>query len=179
MSKLSLDKTKSIYLFTLFFSVFTINNAAAQKTQRQYEDSIINRYADRSAKGFNKAMPYYIIVGKDALPSSTHIIRQLDENSAIIAINTPAAFDSIKTQLRIAPASNKWKLSPALEKGLGKKTAQQKFIITGTTIDALLPFLQKGQKELTILSTNKPSHSVIIRTSAAYIAETLINLNEV
>src|SRR5687767_13011177 len=147
MLKLSRDNTTTPYLLTLLFSLFTLQQASAQKTQRQYEDSILNRYADRTAKGFNKTTPYYIIVGKDALPSSTHIIRQLDENSAIIAINTPAAFDSIKTQLRIAPASNKWKLSPALEKGLGKKTAQQKFIITGTTIDALLPFLQKGQKE--------------------------------
>ena len=111
MPKLNRDNTKSychIYFFLL--SLFVIGQGYAQKTQRQvYKDSILSRYVDATAKGYNKAMSYYIGIGSGKLPPSVRIIRSLDEEIAIIEINTEAAYHSLNSQLRIAPAGNSWK----------------------------------------------------------------------
>jgi len=72
------------------------------------------------------------------------------------------------------------KLAPAAKNAVTRlKSDKQLFIISGTNIDSLLAAVEKFKSEVTLIGTNRPSRSLLIKTTAKFINEKLLPLKEV
>jgi hypothetical protein len=154
-------------------------HVVAQKNEF-YEDSVFKKNADTTIHRYRDTKPYHISVWKGAIPRSIKIIRKLDDRTVIIEVSTQTAFDSLSREIRIAAATDNWKLSPAAGREIKKNNeAAQKFILTGLDTDALLASLENKSKELSVLFVHRPSHSVIIQCKTKYMRDYLLPLKEV
>lgn len=181
MHKFLFYHNKNPFGYIFFFFVFSLQQAMAQKKEILYEDNVFTKYADANINAYSNTKPYYISVWKGALSPSVKIIRRLEDRIAIIEVSSKTAFDSlIRMQIKLAVASDIWKLSPSLEKLFEKnKDAEKKYILTGLNIDTMLGVLQNKSKELTILFVNRPSHSVIVKCKTKYMGDHLLRFKEV
>jgi len=181
MSKYLFYRKKNIFRYILFLCLFFIHELVfAQKNERFYEDSEFKKNADTAIHLYSDTKPYYISVWKAAIPQSIKIIRKLDDRIAIIEVSTQIAFDSLSRQIRMAAATDNWKLSPTAVREIKKDNeVVQKFILTGPDTDALLTALESKPKELSILFVHRPSHSVIIQCKTKCIRDYLLPLKEV
>ncbi len=143
-------------------------------------DSLFKKNTDTTIRPFTNTKPYYIISWKDSLPKKIKLIRPLDEKTAIVAINDEAIYHSLKKQIQIAPATNHWKFSPTTKKQTNQnKSDQQTYILTAVSIDSLLNVLQQLTDHTTILSVDKLSNTVLVRTTAQVVTEQLLSLKEI
>lgn len=150
----------------------------AQKNTTAYRDSLFTKYADNIVQHYAGNDRYYICAS-EKMPSSIKIIRQLDEGLAIIEVNSKEVFDELQRHSKIAAATNDWKFSPTAANASGRNTSSlQSFILTGLDIESLLETIKK-LPAVNILSVNKPSHSVLVRTSAKYISTHLLALKSI
>ncbi|MCW3090641.1 MAG: C-terminal target protein [Ferruginibacter sp.] len=137
------------------------------------------KFADTSNPKFNIERPYYIVAGAQRIKAFINVIRQLDENTAIISVNSQPALDSLKRIIQITAANDDWKWSPPAEKLVqNSNTALRKIILTGKNPAALVAVLQT-RPQLNILSVNNPSNSVIVQCKLNYAREHLLPLKEI
>ncbi|MES1217367.1 MAG: S8 family serine peptidase [Bacteroidota bacterium] len=173
-----LQKKNCCRYFTVLFFLFILGQAEAQKQPTIYRDSLFRKNADTTVHTYSPERPYYIATWEGETPESIKVIRQLDENLAIIEIDNPAAYNG--RNIKIAIANDHWKFSSIAEQLVeNKNTSQQKYILTGLYFNELLGILEKIKGQLTILSVDEPSHSVLVRTSAKFIKDNLLSLKEV
>jgi len=171
-------KNPNRYLLFVFILCFHLS-AIAQKKDRSLADSLLRKYADTTTSRYRSEKPYFIGIWPDTIPATAKIIRKLGENIAIIEITNQQDFTSFKSSANISATNNTWKFSPPLEKTINaKKATQRQYIITGLNIDDLLKALSNHQQEIKVLSVNRPSHSVVLTCSVAYL-KNLIGLNEI
>jgi Subtilase family len=165
-----------IFIIAFFMQL----HITAQKKTEFYQDSLFTKNADRLINGYAFNRLYYIASWQDSIPQQNKIIRQLDSRNAIIAIYSRAAFNLLQQKISIAAATDNWKLSPAAERIVNQNNkAAKQYILTGQDIDLLLTALQSKIKEATILSINRPSHSVLIKTTTKYLRDSLLTLKEI
>jgi hypothetical protein len=163
----------------LIFLFFTCQLTVAQN-KHFFENGLFKRNIDTSARTYSELRPYYISVIKGTLPESTKIVRRLNDSVAIIRVNNVTAFNLLSQYIKMAAASDNWKLSPVLEKSLTTiKNKADKFILSGLDIDRLLTVLKSRYKEVAIFSVNRLSSSVIILCKAEYLKHNLLNLKEI
>jgi hypothetical protein len=169
---------------SLLFFFFICCQTWAQENTIAYRDSTFKKNADTIVHPYQQTRPYYIITWEGAIPNpiasgSIKLIRQLSDKIAIIQINSPVALDAIKQQAKIAPANDHWKLSSFVKQLIEKNnTAKKEYILSGLLANELLTELEKMNKQLTILFIDKPSHSVLVRTTAKFIKDNLLSLKE-
>ena len=143
-------------------------------------DSLFKKNTDTTIRLFTNAKPSSIISWENNIPKNIKLIRQLDEKTAIIDINNEAAYKSLKQQIRIAPANNHWKFSPTIQKQKEKSNKdQQTYILTALSLDSLLITLQQLTGHITIQAVDKPSHTVLVTTTAQFVTEQLLSLKEI
>jgi len=149
--------------------------AMAQQVADMHNRYAFDVYAKKNAAAYNPAINYYVAESNHF--KTMEVIRQLDERTAIVKINTALQFNSIKQYARIAPANDDWKLSPAIKNLSPGK--QQVFIVAGLNSTTLLPALKKIDPRLEIIYTEPLSHSVLIRTNAKFLLGKISPLREV
>lgn len=143
-------------------------------------DSLFKKNTDTITRLFTPIKPYYIISWETRIPKNVKLIRQLNEKTAIVTINDEATWHSLKKQTRIAPANNQWKFSPTAKKQTNKNnTEQQTWLLTALSLDSLLTALQPLTSQLTIQSVDKPSRTVLVRTTPQFVTEQLLSLKEI
>lgn len=170
---------KCWFALILFF-VFANEKAVAQKRNGLYADSLFRKYALTPDTGYNPDKPYYICRCKPRESPFIRPVRTLSGNLSVVQIGNRQQYDSLHKNSLAAPASNAWKLSPALERSLNAKSnAEMKFIVTGLIIDSLLTILQGRTEHLTILRVDRPSRSVLIRCKLNFLLKELLGLREV
>ncbi|WP_462248867.1 S8 family peptidase [Ferruginibacter sp.] len=166
------DILKYVCCCMFFFIQITV---AAQNHSKKNSDSLFEAFTETSG-GNKKTTAYYICQWKNEIPCALKVIRQLDEQTAIIILP-----DQNKTQfpsLKFAIANNLWKISPAAQKEITKYTVNN-YIFTGRDINILLKVLQQFSSKIKIISVNNPSHSVIARCKASFLKTQLLSLNEI
>jgi hypothetical protein len=170
-------------LFRSFALLFIFNlqqYAFAQKKATPFANALLKKYADTNIAFYRINKPYYAAVWPRAIPASIKLVRQLDEQTAIIEINNSVLFDSLNQKITIAPARDSWKLSPVLEKNSKMNSSSlQSFILVGTNIDSLLGTVQKIQPAIAILSVYQPSNAIVVKCSARQIKEQLLLLQQI
>ncbi len=147
---------------------------------REAYSILFEEIADTAFRSFTNERPYYIIAWDKDMPRNIAVIRKLDERSAIVELNSQSAVESLKQQIRIAAANNQWKFAPGVANAVEKsKNEESTFILTGLYTDRLLEALQNRSGSIKILSVDRPSNSVIIRTTAKIMIDQLLPLKEV
>lgn len=170
-------KTIPVYAVLLFF--FAHLNTFAQNRKGFSNDSIFEKYTSIRTE-FQQNKPYYIIEKRKNLPSFMRIARKLSENILVVAVDNKNEYQLLSQQGKLASAKDIWKLSPQLEKQTeSKKNIRQNFILTAFNLDTLLSALQANKGELTIISVNRPSQSIVVNCSPRFMKETLVGLKEV
>ncbi|HET9277746.1 MAG TPA: S8 family serine peptidase, partial [Flavitalea sp.] len=155
-------------------------STSAQKNKTAYEDSIFNKHADITSRSYNPTRPYYLTKWKENIPAISRVIRQLDDELAIVEITSHAELEAIKIKARIVAANDHWKFSPLAEKIIGKERNQQKtYILSGLDTDELLAVLKKIKGQFTILHVDEASHAILVRTTVNFINDNLLSLKEV
>lgn len=76
-------------------------------------------------------------------------------------------------------ADNKWKLSPHIASHAAQKSSLQTYIISTADSAGLHLLLQTFKKELSVVSINIPSNSAVIKSTASFVLQQLINRQEV
>ena len=147
--------------------------------QNAKADSLFKVYAAYPLHNFSPAEPYYIISWKKAIPQNIKIIRQLDEKLAIVQLTSQSMFDLLKQNAIIAEARNEWKFSPFAEQLILHHKKEQSFIISALSVDSLLSLLQSWNNQLKVISINRPSHSIYIKATAAFVKSKLLPAKEV
>src|SRR5687768_13774332 len=123
-------KTFKRYCIVISF-LFPQLAAIAQQKNTFYTDSLFKKIADTSIRLYAQSRPYYIIVWNKDMPRNIAVIRQLDESSAIVELNSQSAIDSLKQKIRIAAANNQWKFAPGVANAVEKsKNEERAFILT-------------------------------------------------
>jgi hypothetical protein len=169
---------KNLVIQFIVISLFLQERAVAQKKESLQNDSVFTRYAD-TGTGFRQGKSFYI-TNKINLPPSVRVIRTLPDDLLIVAIDNQQTYRLLGNRAPLATAKDSWKLSPMLEKRIGEMTDKRgTFVLTGLNIDTLLAALQSKGKKVTILSVNRPTHSVVVACSPRYMKETLLGLKEV
>ncbi len=172
-------RKKNITAYAVVFSLCLLQHSAtAQDNLKQYRDSIFKKFANTAAEQFTASKPYYIIAWEKNPPPGISVIRQLDEKAAIVEISNASLLNQLKKQVKIAAATDEWKFSPALQTPV-KSNKEQQFIISGLQTAELMNVLENQKNDLTILAVNEPSHSVLIKTTAKFIRENLLDLKEI
>jgi Subtilase family len=166
--------------FVLLFLFWVQQYAYAQKKVTTFANALFKKYADTNAVFDRINKPYCIAVWPQVTPASVKLVRQLDDQTAIIEVNDLILFDSLSQNITIATATDSWKLSPALEKA-GEKNSNsvQSYILVGRDVDALLHALQKIQPAITILFVHRPSNAVIVKCSPRHLREQLLLLHQI
>lgn len=173
-------KQLALYIIFPFLIIFQ-QKVFAQQNAKLYNDSLFNKLA-QPGNGFNTTgNSYYIAQWINELPAGIKVIRKLSDKTAIVKIDNKNSFDFLKQKIKISPVNNLWKLSPALEKHFAEKSVggYQKFIITGLSVNALLQTISGYSRHLSIITVNKPSQSVVIKTTAKLVKQYLLPLNEI
>ena len=180
MYKFSLLQSKNISGYILLVFLFFVQGANAQNIKALLPDSLVKKYTDKDDNGFSVNRHYYLFFSKNIKQPSVKVIRTLDENIAIIKVDNKNEYDSLNRLTQLLPANESWKLSPSLERSFNiDKRAKKKYIITGLNIDELHKILQEAHKEIEVIKINRPSHSLVIKTTAEYIAAKLLTLKEI
>ncbi len=149
--------------------------AAAQQNITTAVDDIFYKYAD-AGKHKNFISPFYICQRSNAFPENTVVIRQLNATTAIIKIADTVTFTLLLQQSRLAAANNIFKLSGnAVTAGKGLQT----YIVSGTDTDTLLTALKQIQNHIIIVDVNRPSHSVIIKTTVDFFKTAVLPLPQI
>jgi hypothetical protein len=153
----------------------------AQKKTSDYRDSLFARYADTSTAVRWEDRRYFITsLGNEQFPPTATVIRRLSSNLAIVSINNPAHFDALRQQAKIAPATNEWKWSPAAKKLVHEnRVGNQAIILTATDLSSLISILKNQFPDATIISTNEPSRSVVVKCKGRDVDKNFLSLNEV
>ncbi|HET7897966.1 MAG TPA: hypothetical protein VFL47_09860, partial [Flavisolibacter sp.] len=142
---------KNTLLLSLFFLLFLHRAAVAQQNGEKKSDSVFTKYASKPTSRFDPAKPYYIAFSDETMPANT--IRAINRNVGIIEIESKAVLDSLGKKLQLAAANDRWKFSPAMEVQLEKLSGkEQKFVLSGQNIDALVTELQTNFPSLPMLS---------------------------
>jgi hypothetical protein len=181
MCKHSFFHTRDCSGLLLFVSLFVFDTAVySQDKPGIATDSLSKKYGDSRVNKFTKERPYYLAIsGKPGIPQA-RVMRKLDDKTAIIEISSAGHYDSLEAQTTLIAANDNWKLSPGLERTIKKdRQAPKKFILTAVNIDALLRVLKEKHKALNILYVNRPSRSLVVRSTAAFIETQLLGLKEV
>lgn len=172
---------KNQYRPLFFFFFFALQIAAySQKREGIESDQLFQKYRSFSITNFTPEHSYYICsVNKESqrLPS-LKVVRYLTDYVGIIEVADKHTYDSLSLHLTLAPAKPTWKLSPQIE-NLPAKKATQTFVITGQDIERLLLALPVKNKDFTIVTVNRPTHSVLARSNLEFITKKLLPLQEV
>ncbi|HEX8334961.1 MAG TPA: S8 family serine peptidase, partial [Segetibacter sp.] len=166
------------YIFLLFLFLLQLQSLAQKKSS--YQDSIFKKYASTSIRGYEESKLYYVIESSNSINASLKITRQLDEHLAIIEIPNQTEFELLNKQVKLAAATDTWKLSPQLEKLFNNnKIDLQQYILTGKDFDELVKVLDEKQNNVVIVSVNRPSNSVVIKCKEKILRDQLMALKEV
>jgi hypothetical protein len=165
------------FLVVLLFHL--LHNVSVAQVKFGHTDSLFNRFADTSRYTFSPTRPYFIHSGKEALPVSIKVIRQIDIQTSIIELTNGNAYDSLRRYLKITPANDLWKLSPYAERLIGKKDPKEMvFVLSGKDEDEILMKLQNS-KQLRIVRVDPLSHSVLVKGISQEIYEQLLRSKEI
>src|SRR4030095_12038844 len=179
MKKYLPKKTSGRFGFFLCLLLMQIS-AFTQQKPASASDSLFTEMADTSVRPFTESEPYFIAVWKDVEPKNITVIRHLDEKTAIINVRTKSELNELKLRARIAPAMDKWKLSPAAEKLTDKfRSGRQKYLVTAVDLDSLIEVLKKMTDNLAILSADKLSKTVVVSSTAKFVNDHLLPLKEI
>ncbi len=102
------------------------------------------------------------------------MIKLLSAIATILLLQLP----SIAQQKKYA-ADNKWKLSPHIANQAATKKSLQTYIISTADSASLYLLLQTFKKELSVVIINIPSNSAVIKCTASFVLQQLINRKEV
>lgn len=151
--------------------------ANTQDLKYHNSDSLFHFYAEANTTSIS-ASPYFIIDWPDKQPAGINVFRQLGEKTAIVSIADTLALAGLRQYLRIAPANDKWKLSPyAIDKYFFKK--EQTFIIIATDVDDLFDRLKESNNNFKLVTKDYPSNSLVIKSSGSFIREKVLPLKQV
>jgi len=152
----------------------------AQVDAKAREDSLFAVYSAAGGRLFTSDKPYYIAAWKDKPVAGLTVIRQLDEHTAIIALDNATALANLVDLLRLAPANDRWKLSPVASLLFGStKPATSSYILSGLSLDAVLAAIVPYESQVSVLQTDKLSNSVVVKTSGGLILEKLLRSKEI
>jgi Subtilase family len=174
-------KKKFIQGYIILAGSFFIQlQSAAQKKLPEETGSLFRKYADTTVSGFSEKKSFYIISPNELIPKNITVIRSLAGNTSIVQINSPAAYKLLNEKGRVITANDNWKFSPAAEKNFtGKKNDLQQYIITGVQTNMLLAVLKDKSNDVTVLSVDEPSHSVLIKAKIKFVVNHLLPLKEI
>jgi len=160
--------------------ILTQQPVFSQPVKKASLDGLIKKYADSTIHPVLSEQPYFIITWQGKQPENVTIARKLDEEAAIIRINSEADLKSLKQSFQTAPANNYWKLSPAAEEEIVMNSSKERqYILSFDDADILITGLQKYKRFLSVLSVNKPTGSAVILSTPKVIKEKLLSLKEV
>jgi len=172
---------KTIRLLSLVLVVLLLQlTAFTQQSTTVSRHLLFQKNADTAFRSFTNERPYYIIAWDKVKPGNLKVIRDLDERMAIIEVTSLAEFNLLKQQAKIAVATNHWKFSLHAVKTIDKDATEMKtFILTGYHTDSLLSILRNITGKGTIVSVEKLSHSVLLKTTAKFIKDHLLSRKEI
>lgn len=150
-------------------------------TFAQLQQNNFSAYADMNNRSYTKEKPYYLLTWQQQRPPFINIIRSLDEQSAIVEINTARDLELMSKQYHITAANNNWKFSPQLAKELLKQktTDLYKYIISGNDFKKLAAALQKLSGNILILHSYETSNAFIVRCKTTYLQNIIATLPEI
>ncbi|MBL7746331.1 MAG: S8 family serine peptidase, partial [Chitinophagaceae bacterium] len=152
----------------------------AQVDAKAGEDSLFAVYSAADGRLFTNDKPYYIAAWKEKSVAGLAVIRQRDEETAIIVIPNGETALALQQLVRLSPANDRWKLSPPLFHSFKKGMAPgSTFILTGYSTAAVLAAIGPYSSEVSILQIDLPSQSVLVKASADFVQRTLLTLKEI
>lgn len=167
-------KKYSVYLFTFFLLVLlTTTCAYAQKKQEQ---DWFEKYAATEQENITPRT-FFIIQWKKEKPASVNVVRQLDDQTAIVQLTSPGIFNELQRAVRISVSNDWWKLaSPGIELS---SDILQTYIVCGTDVNELSAALKNVQSPAEITGINNTAKAVLIKADALYIQHHVLPLKEV
>lgn len=145
--------------------------------QQAGKPDLFENYANKKLTGYNPSYPYYIISTKEKKLQPAHIVRWLDEQTAIVKIDQAEEYHRLEKNGQIKTANNDWKLSPGLT--IPDNNVQLVYNIGTYNMPELLSALEAYKPRLKIMSMDKASASVRITHVTGAVLKEVLALPEV
>jgi hypothetical protein len=168
-------RINNIHRFCFFVLAVLVSTGAIG--QNKSKPDPFEKYANRKLIGYNQSNPYYIISTKEKRIEPLQVIRQLDEQTAIVKIEHAAEYYRLEQAALIMTANNEWKLSPGL--AIPDNNEQLVYNIGGQDIADLESVLATYKPGLKILSVDKASASIRIKNVTSAVLKEIVALPEV
>lgn len=169
-------KKKVVRLLLLCNLILLQYYVKAQQNTVFISNTSFKKFADTSFVLNTPHPVYFVCQWKDTLPELITVIRKIDEHTAIVKINDISLSAKYANQLKLAPATNLWKLSPSAAVDAG---GLHTYILTGINADTVLFALKKNDVSIKPVAVNRSSNSVIIKCSANFFKEKILSLPEI
>lgn len=168
------------FFILVLLLVLIHQTGTAQQPSRQVSDSLFNDYAENLPGEFSSTRPFYVCKWQDGQSIPGSIIRQLDQHTAIIRVESQDQLSQYKTHYQVAPAKDEWKLSPGIA-GIKNSHARSRntFILTAHSIKALTDALQQFGRDVTVLYTDTRSQSMLIAAKTDFFVNKILPLPQV
>lgn len=171
---------RRVAFFLLLFTGCMLQPVFAQVSGHAGADELFRQYARPTEQAFTPGRPYYICKWEAGNRPPITPMRQVHPYAAIIRISTAAELSALQQQAVVAPASDHWKLSPALAEANTRQIRKENAVIlTAARLNDLLAALNAFRKDARILEINESSNSVIITGINNTLFSRLIALPEV
>jgi Subtilase family len=138
-------------------------------------------YAEPARLVFNADKPYYLCLQARQLPINVKVARWLNENTAIIQVNSTEELAVLSHQFNMVAANDQWKYAASLAKEIGnlRKEGNLQFILTAADAGVLVATLNNLSEAVKIVTINEPSKSVVVSCRPSYLSSAIISLKEV
>ncbi|WP_165957985.1 S8 family serine peptidase [Segetibacter sp. 3557_3] len=161
-------------VFCLGLMLTSYATAQLKATERE---KLFGKFSIGGPSHYRADASYYLCEWTGSRPQPARIVRQINENLAITEVLSPTAYEALSKVCRLAVANNDWKYPGNAAQLIAG--GNQKFILTGASLDLLLKKLVVFSKDLQILTTDKPSHSVVVKCNAGFLKRYLADLKEI
>lgn len=137
------------------------------------------KYPDSTIRQYSPGVHYYITSWDDRQPGNLTVARKLGEKTAVARISDEAEYNSVKYAGLAEPANNLWKITSSAQEQSTKAGREQQYILSALNSGELLTLLENLTDKVSVISVDRPSHSVLISADGKTVMEKLLPAKEV
>lgn len=169
----------SISRFITILVCYFVALPLAGQDNKQLNDSLFRLYTNPSLHGYISSVKYYTVIASSDQLGKLKIVRQVGEQVAIVEFRNVNEFVQLDKDIVIRPAAERWKLSPSLFSSIKKDETKEKYILVSQNIGQLLTAISVFEKNVSIISFDKITNSMIISCKTSFLFEFILPLTEV
>jgi hypothetical protein len=152
----------------------------AQQPRQIVADSAFIQYHVSANAGSPANAIYHIAYFTEAIPVQAPVMRQLDAHTAVLLLADSDALNRMRSQARIYPANNRWKLSPVMEAMQQQASGKENFTLVFRTASSLKEFLNNhAANHIELLRHHETANAATIRCSYQYLFSQLLPLETI